>query len=172
MGNLLRWLTDTLGDAGPVASTRLAEVVKLALPEADEETQRLVIAVAGLLATIAYADRDYAEAEEARIVQELSRIRGLGERGIEAIRKVLRDHIVTIATVEAPIYARELRELGDHEFRREVLDALVDIAAADNEITMAETNALRTTATALGLSQSDYNASQGRHRDKLRILKK
>jgi uncharacterized tellurite resistance protein B-like protein len=172
MASLLRWLSDTLGDAGSVAGTRLAEVVKLALPGADDETQRLVVAVAGLLATVAYADRDYVPAEEARIVQELSRIQGLGDRGVEAIRNVLREHILTIATVEAPIYARELRELGDHEFRREVLDALVDIAAADDEISMAETNVLRTTATALGLSQSDYNASQARHRDKLRILKK
>src|SRR5262245_3818550 len=118
MGNLLRWLTDTLGDGEPIASTRLAEVVKRALPDADDDTQRLVIAVAGLLATVAYADREYAPTEEARIVQELSRIQGLGERGVETIRKVLREHIVTIATVEAPIYARELRQLGDHEFRR------------------------------------------------------
>lgn len=170
--SLLRWLTDALGEAGRTEGTRLAEVVKLALPAADDETQRLVVAVAGLLATVAYADRDYAPEEEARIGQELSRIQGLGERGVDAILRVLRDHILTIATVEAPIYARELRELADHEFRREILDALVDIAAADDEITMAETNVLRATATALGLSQSDYNASQGRHRDKLRILKK
>jgi uncharacterized tellurite resistance protein B-like protein len=54
----------------------------------------------------------------------------------------------------------------------QVLDALVDLAASDNEITVAETNVLRLTATALGLTQDDYNASQAMHRDKLTVFKK
>jgi hypothetical protein len=111
-------------------------------------------------------------AEVERIVQELSRVQGLGQRGVDAIRGVLREQILTIATVEAPIYARELCALADQAFRRELLDALVDIAAADDEITIAETNVLRATTTALGLTQNDFNTSQARHRDKLRILKK
>ena len=121
---------------------------------------------------MAYADREYSGVEEERITKELSRVHGLGQSGIDAIRKVLREQILTIATVEAPIYAREVCELADHAFRLELLDALVDIAAADNEITIAETNVLRVTTTALGLTQSDFNTSQARHRDKLRILKK
>jgi len=171
MPGFFEWL-NTLGAASPTVGTRLEEAVTAALPEADDDTRRLVVAVAGLLATVAYADRDYAPVEEARIVQELRRIQGLDENGVAAIRTVLREHIRIIATVEAPIYARELRTLADQDFRREVLDALVDIAAADDEITVAETNVLRTTATALGLSQGDYNTSQARHRDKLRILKR
>ena len=172
MSGLLQWLTTVLGNGTPTSRTELAEVVNSALPEADDEARRLVVAVAGLLATVAYADREYSVTEEERIVQELSRVEGLGQRGVDAIRRVLREQILTIATVEAPIYAREVRALADHAFRRELLDALVDIAAADDEITIAETNVLRTTTTALGLTQGDFNASQARHRDKLRVLKK
>jgi uncharacterized tellurite resistance protein B-like protein len=169
---LLGWLADTLKATDPVVRTRLAEVVAAHLPEADDETARLVVAVAGLLGTVAYADREFAVTEETRIKHELSRVHGLTPGGVDAICGLLRQHIVHIATVEAPIYARELRELADPGLKREVLDALVDVAAADGEITMAETNVLRATATALGLSQSDYNASQARHRDKLRVLKR
>jgi uncharacterized tellurite resistance protein B-like protein len=172
MGGLLQWLTEILGDGTPTPSTGLAQVVNSALPNADDEARRLVVAVAGLLATVAYADRDYSGAEEERIGRELSRVHGLGRAGVDAIRGVLREQILTIATVEAPIYARELCALADRAFRRELLDALVDIAAADDEITIAETNVLRATTTALGLTQSDFNTSQARHRDKLRILKK
>jgi uncharacterized tellurite resistance protein B-like protein len=172
MQGLLGWLADTLRAADPVARTRLAEVVTAHLPEADAETARLVVAVAGLLGTVAYADREFAVTEEARIKDELSRVQGLTAGSVDAICGMLRQHIVEIATVEAPVYARELRELADPAFKREVLDALLDVAAADGEITVAETNVLRATATALGLSQSDYNASQERHRDKLRILKR
>ena len=172
MSGLLQWLTEMLGDGTATSGTRLAEVVDSALPQADDETRRLVVAVAGLLATVAYADREYSGVEEERIAQELSRVHELGQSGVDAIRRVLREQILTIATVEAPIYARELRELADQAFRRELLDALVDIAAADDEITVAETNVLRATTTALGLSQSDFNTSQARHRDKLRILRR
>ena len=52
-----------------------------------------------------------------------------------------------------------------------MLDALVDLAAADGRVTMNETNVLRQITTSLGLSQSDYNEAQARHKDRLSILK-
>lgn len=170
---MLRWLTDKLGLVVPSqAATTLEEVVRAHLPEADEATMKLVVALAGLLGTVAYADRDYSDEEERRIRIELGRVSGLTEAGVDAICAVLRQHIVTIATVEAPTYAREVRELGERELRLEVLGALVDLAAADDDISVAETNVLRALVPALGLSQADYNAAQSRHRDKLSVLKK
>jgi uncharacterized tellurite resistance protein B-like protein len=170
---MLRWLTDKLGLVAPSPlATKLEEAVRAHLPAADAQTMKLVVAVAGLLGTVAYADRDYSDAEERRIRTELGRVSGLTDAGVDAICAVLRQHIVTIATVEAPTYAREVRELGEREFRLEVLDALVDLAAADDDISVAETNVLRALVPALGLSQADYNAAQSRHRDKLSVLRK
>lgn len=171
---MLRWLTHKLGlVAPPPLATKLEEVVRAHLPAAaDPATMKLVVAVAGLLGTVAYADRDYSDAEERRIRAELGRVSGLTETGVDAICAVLRQHIVTVATVEAPTYAREVRELGEREFRLEVLGVLVDLAAADDDISVAETNVLRALVPALGLSQADYNAAQARHRDKLSVLKK
>ncbi|HKQ71122.1 MAG TPA: TerB family tellurite resistance protein, partial [Polyangiaceae bacterium] len=140
--------------------------------DAGDDTVRIVAAVAGLMGTVAYADRKYTASEEERIRAELRRVESLSQEGIDAICGALRDHIVEIATVEAPIYARELLQLADRDFRREVLDALIDVAAADDEIVLAETNSMRLTVTALGLTQADYNESQARHREKLRSLKK
>jgi uncharacterized tellurite resistance protein B-like protein len=141
------------------------------MSESDGETARIVAAIAGLLGTIAYADREYAPVEEQRIREQLARVQGLTGAGVDAICGVLRECIVEISTVEAPVYARELLDLADRELRLEVLDALVDLAAADEEITVSETNVLRLTATALGLTQDDYNASQSRHLDKLKVLR-
>lgn len=169
---MFRWLTEGIGSAAKAAATKLEQAVRAHLVGADDETLRVVVAIAGLLGTVAYADRDYSPSEEERIRTELGRVSGLSPGGVDAICGVLRENILVIATVEAPIYARELRELGDLELRLQVLDALVDLAAADDEITVAETNVLRTMVTALGLSQADYNASQARHRDKLSVLKK
>jgi uncharacterized tellurite resistance protein B-like protein len=167
---MLRWLAEKITSAASEEGTPLERVVRAQM--GDAEGARIVAAIAGLLGTVAYADRQYAAVEEQRIRQELDRVHGLTAAGVEAICAVLREHIVEISTVEAPLYARELLTLADRDLRLEVLEALVDLAAADDEITVAETNMLRLTATALGLTQQDYNTAQSRHRDKLKVLRK
>lgn len=142
------------------------------LPGADAETVAVVTSITGLLGIVAYADRNYSQAEEARVRQELERVSGMTEAGVEAICKTLRQHIVEISAVQMPRYTRALRELGDEELRREVLGALIDLAAADESITLAETNLLRQITKSLGLSQTDYVELQDRHRHHLESLKR
>jgi uncharacterized tellurite resistance protein B-like protein len=105
---------------------------------------------------------DYAAEEEAVLQRTLARIQGLNADGVKAILGVLRDNVVIIASAESSTYARELLELTEIDFRLELLDALVELAAADDEITVAETNMMRTIAKGLGLSQQQYNAAQAR----------
>jgi uncharacterized tellurite resistance protein B-like protein len=93
------------------------------------------------------------------------------QAGIDAICAVLRRHILEVATVQLPRYARELVALADRELRLDILQVLVDVAASDGSISHSETNALRIVTTSLGLDQRDYNAAQARHRDKLSALK-
>jgi uncharacterized tellurite resistance protein B-like protein len=153
-------------------ATRLAGVVAGHMPGADETTVRIVAAIAGLFAQIAYADHEYSEAEERRIREGLAGIHGLGPDGVDAVCAALRDHIGEIAAVDAPRHARALRELADRDLRVHVLELLVEVAAADDQVVLAETNVLRQTAGALGLTQDDYNVAQDRHRDKLTVLRR
>lgn len=140
------------------------------MPEADEESRRIVTAVAGLLACVAYADREYAPKEARTVRSELTRVHGLSPGGIDAVCGALEEDIEDLAQVGDQAWTRELKDLGARELRVEVLDALVEIAAADHEITLEEANYLRRLATSLGLTQSDYDALQARHRDKLTFL--
>jgi uncharacterized tellurite resistance protein B-like protein len=151
---------------------RIEALVYRHLPEdADEETRALVVAIAGLLACVAYADRKYSEAEQAHVREALGRVHGLSPAGVSAICETLEQDLLEVASSNPQQHTRRLRELGDVELRREVLDALVDLAAADDELTMTETELLRRTTSALGLSQDDYNAAQARHRERLSVLK-
>ena len=138
----------------------------------DPEAQRLIVAVAGLLACVGHADRNYNEAEQAYVRSALSRMQALLPEGVDAICGVLAQQGARIASVNPQAYTRELRERADLELRREVLDVLVDLAAADGELSLAETDLLRRTTSALGLSQDDYLAAQQRHRDKLKLLQR
>jgi uncharacterized tellurite resistance protein B-like protein len=157
--------------AKPPTRVNSAELLRAAvhahLPQADQEAVAFVTALAGLLASIAYADRSYSEAEQAHVREALSHVNGLTAAGVEAVCHVLVAHIRDLATVNPQAFSRELRENGDVELRREVLDVLVDLGATDGELSLAETNLLRRTTSALGLEHNDYVVSQQRHRDKL-----
>jgi len=165
-----RWLS-ALTEEPQKAPSDVAATIRRHLPGADDETVRVVSALAGLLAAVAYADRHYSDEEEAEVRAALERVHGMTSTGVDAVLDALRRTLVSHVAVEVPRCTRTLRELGDVELRREVLDALVDLAAADGRITTPETNLLRQVTTALGLSQSDYNASQERHRERLSVLK-
>jgi len=149
---------------------RLEATVRSHMGEADEETQRIVVSVAGLLACVAYADHVLEDAELSTIRQELSRVQGLSSTGVDAACTVLREEIAAVAVGGDHAWVRDLRRLADRETRVEVLAILVDLAAADDDLSLSEVNYLRRLATALGLDQADYDAAQARHRDKLSTL--
>jgi len=164
-----RWLKALGTREEASAGGALRASIERELPGADPETVTVVTSIAGLLGTVAYADRDYSPAEEARVRTELLRVQGMTLSGVDAICKTLREHIVAISSVETPRLARDLLELADLDLRREVLGALVELAAADESITLAETNMLRQLTKSLGLSQQDYLELQERHRRHLSI---
>lgn len=152
-------------------ATLLYGAVRESLADDDDVHVRIVGSIAALLLCVAYADSSYHEAEEQVLRRELGRVHGLDAAGVDAIARVLRQHTALIIGAEGTSYARELLELTDEEFRLELLDVLVDVAAADDEITVTETNMLRSITRALGLSTEHYLTAQSRHRDKLAVLK-
>jgi uncharacterized tellurite resistance protein B-like protein len=165
------WLSSARKDPAVEGAEQIVVAVRAHLRSADEETVRVVTCIAGLLGTVAYADRDYSAAEEQRVRAELARVHGMPEAGIDAIADALRRHIVEVSTVLVQRYCRSLRELADRELRQELLEVLVDVAAADGTISHAEVNVLRQVTSALGLDQADYNTAQEKHKGKLRVLR-
>ncbi len=167
------WLKNLSGKAPESQrATVLYGAVRSALGDDDDDHVRIVGSIAALLLCVAYADSSYDTSEETLLREQLGRIHGLDADGVDAIARVLRENTALIIGAEGTSYARELLELTDTDFRIELLDVLVDVAAADDEITVQETNLLRSVTKALGLSSAAYLASQARHRDKLAVLKR
>jgi uncharacterized tellurite resistance protein B-like protein len=153
------------------ADQLLNDVVRRALPKADADTVAIVAACAGLLAGVAYADREFAASETQEIERQIGAIEGIGAAGTAAIVQLLEQHRVELSTVHAMRFARTLNELGTLELRLHVLGMLVALAAADDTISVAEVNTLRQVTRALGLEQADYNRLQSEHRQKLGTLR-
>ncbi len=153
------------------ARDRLAKIVEQYLADADDATRRIVTAVAGLLAKVAYADGDYSEREEVTIRAELGRVHGLSAAGVDAICGLLADQISHVALLGDHDWTRDLRDLASRELRLEILEVLVEMSVADEVLKQEEQTQLRRIAKALNLTQDDYNALQAKHRDKLLTLK-
>ncbi len=166
-----RWLNQATKIPDPPAAAGLESAVRTALPAADQETVLVVVAIAGLLGAVAYADRKYSPDEAKRVRRELGRLHGMTEASGDAVSHVLEANLVELSTIETPRFCRVLRELGDTELRLEVLGMLVDIAAEDGVISSEESNVLRRLTSSLGLTQADYNTLQAKHRERLGVLR-
>lgn len=163
MGLLSFWKTDKPDTRGQT----LLKAVGAQMPTASEDDVKIVASIAGLLGTVAYADRPYLPSEEERIRIELGKVTGLGEAGAAAVCATLRRAIATVADIESRDYAAFLKELAARDLRLHVLDLLVDVAAADDQISVVEVNLIRRLTDVLGLTQDEYNASQARYVDRL-----
>jgi uncharacterized tellurite resistance protein B-like protein len=170
-GNWLKNLV--IGDASETldGAGELERALRAELPAADDETILVIAAMVGLLGAVAYADGDFSLAEQQHVRAELGRINGMSPSGAEAASSVLKRHVREIAAVHTPRYCRVLRELADRELRVQVLEMLFALAAADENVTNAETNSMRQIATSLGLTQSDYNSIQAKYKHHLAVLR-
>ena len=149
----------------------LHAAVSAALPNADEATQAIVVACAGLLAVVAYADRDFSPQEKKRVADLLETVPALDAPGRAAIVQTLERHIVELAAVQSSRFTRSLKQHADVDLRRHLLSLLLEVAAADDAISTEEVKLLRQLTQALGLEQSDYNQAQAQHESKLSVLK-
>jgi uncharacterized tellurite resistance protein B-like protein len=151
----------------PELSEQLLAIVGAQLPEADPATVRTVAAISGLLACVAFSDRTLHDAERAHLREVLGSVHGIRAGGGEAICELLERHLTQFTVVNPHAYTRSLRELTDRETRLEVLEVLLEVGAADGELSFDETQMLRRLTGALGLEQADYNIAQAHHRERL-----
>jgi uncharacterized tellurite resistance protein B-like protein len=171
---LFRWLKADApsADERPQATEELKALVAQVMPEATPESAAIVAAVAGLLAFVAHADRAYEMGERAAVEQAIARIEGLSAAAAQAISGLLAARIADLATEPLQTYTRVLGDLTTRTARIELLDVLMDVAAADDILSMDETHGLRRVAKLLGLSEADYMAAQAGHRERLSVLRK
>lgn len=141
----------------------LSAVVDAAIPEADRNTQLMVAAVAGLIGSIAFADRQFSHTEQQRVLSVLQGVEGVDENEAQAILQQMRSQLLRLTSTDLPRHARTLKELGEPHQCRQVLRLLMQVAGADNALAQAETAMLQQVCTALGLTRHDYEAALSEH---------
>jgi uncharacterized tellurite resistance protein B-like protein len=168
---LFKWLMGGEASRTPAASEELIALVARAMPQAGAREAAIVGALAGLMACVAHADRKYSEAEREAVSSAFGKIGAIASDALGAIEELFSERLAELAHEPMQTYTRVLYENLERPARLEVLDALMDLAAADEVLDMQETNLLRRIARGLGLSDQEYVASQQQHRARLSVLR-
>lgn len=150
---------------------KLGQELSAALGAVDAERIRYLAAFGGLLGRVANADGNISEEEEQRIAAILETFSDLNEKESAAVKDIIRQQTQALAGLENHIYTRELNELADRQKKLEIASCLFAVAAADDEISPEENEAVRIIAKALMLAHSDFIAVRSLYRDKLSVLK-
>jgi uncharacterized tellurite resistance protein B-like protein len=166
-------LLERLGLGSGKASARgtLAADIATRLRSLPPERAELVAAVAGLLARVAYADRQLSPAERA-VLERL-----LGERtaltpaeATTAVEVVIR-HETTLAGINYAALTRAFNAVATTAEKERFIDCLYAVASADRAISVAEDEAIRAVAHALLLSHGQFIAVRRRYKADLDVLK-
>ncbi|HVP66500.1 MAG TPA: TerB family tellurite resistance protein [Anaeromyxobacteraceae bacterium] len=156
------------GDGDPDAIRR----IERELDSMDPARARYLALFAFLLARVADVDLNVTDAET-REMEKLVEEKG----GLPPPQAAL---VVAIAKAENRLFgatqnflaAREFRDLASDDRKRELLDCLFAVAAADGAISVAEEEAIREISRELLLGNDEYLAIRGNWRDYRAVLKK
>jgi uncharacterized tellurite resistance protein B-like protein len=160
-------LTDAAG--GDTASVRK---IVAALDDLDPERARYVAAFAYLLGRVAHADLDVGR-RETREMEEL--VRSFGElpqeQAVLVIEIAKRQNRLFGGTEDYQV-AREFKQLSTREQRRELLDCLFAVSAADETISGDEEVQLRQISEELGFSHREYVEVRAAYNDKRSVIQR
>ncbi|MEE8526143.1 MAG: TerB family tellurite resistance protein [Thermoanaerobaculia bacterium] len=159
-------------DASEEGDTATVRKIVGALEDMEPERARYVAAFAYLLGRVAHADLDVGR-RETREMEDL--VRSFGE--LPQAQAIL---VVEIAKSQNRLFggtedyqvAREFKQLSTPLERRELLDCLFAVSAADDAITGDEEAQLRQIAEELGFSHREFVEVRSRYNDKRSVIQR
>jgi len=170
--SILEWLGLAPGGDGGRGDPDAIRRIERELESMEPARARYLALFAFLLARVADVDLEVTEAE----TRQMERL--VEEKGaLPAAQAAL---VVAIAKAENRLFgatqnflaARQFRELSTDGQKRELLDCLFAVAAADGSISVAEEEAIREISREMLLGNDEYLAIRGAWRDFRAVLKK
>jgi uncharacterized tellurite resistance protein B-like protein len=155
--SILNWLT-ALTRTAPVSqgdSDTVARIVR-ELDRLEPERARYLAAFAYVLSRVAGADQHVSDLETARMVEIITRMGHLPEAQAVLVVEIAKSQHRLFGGTENFLVTREFRQMATDEQRRELLDCLFGVSAADEAITGDEEAQISQIASELGFSHPEY----------------
>jgi uncharacterized tellurite resistance protein B-like protein len=132
---------------------------------------RYLAAFAYVLSRVAGSDLHISDAETDRIVDLVQRIGHLPESQAILVAQIAKSQNQLFGGTENFLVTREFKNVATEEQRRELLDRLFAVSAADHAITGEEEAQIWQIASELGISHPEYIAARLRYSDKRTVLR-
>jgi uncharacterized tellurite resistance protein B-like protein len=132
---------------------------------------RHLAAFAYVLSRVASADLTISDVEMQKIVEIVQRVGHLPEDQALLVAEIARSQNVLFGGTENFLVTREFKEIATDDERRELLDCLFAVSAADDAITGEEENQVWQIASELGFSHREYVDARMAYSDKRTVFR-
>jgi uncharacterized tellurite resistance protein B-like protein len=162
-------------DSQAAEGTATVRKIVAELETMDPDKARYVAAFAYILGRVAHADLDISEVETRKMEEVIQRLGHLPEEQAILVVQIAKSQNRLFGHTENFLVTREFVQVSTLEQRRELLDCLFAVSAADESITSAEEAQIRQIASELGFSHRQFVEARkvySQHRDVLKSLQK
>jgi len=132
---------------------------------------RYLAAFAYVLSRVAAADLHISEAETDKMVEVVQRLGHLPEDQAILVVAIAKSQNRLFGGTENFLVTREFREISTADQRRDLLECLFAVSAADGSISSPEESQIRQIASELGFEHHEYVQARLAYADKRSVLK-
>jgi uncharacterized tellurite resistance protein B-like protein len=156
---ILEWLRTLVAHEAPSSSAADTETVRRIVDELDHlepARARYLAAFAYVLSRVAGADLEISDAETGKMVELVERVGHLPPAQAILAVQIAKSQNRLFGGTENFLVTREFREIASDAERRELLDCLFAVSAADEAISGEEEGQIWQIARELGFSHPEY----------------
>lgn len=133
---------------------------------------RYLASFAYVMSRVARADLTVSQVETDKMVEILQRVGGLPEEQAVLVVEIAKTQSRLFGGTEDFLVTREFRDLASDAQRREALDCLFAVSAADEVITAEEEGQIWQIASELGFAHDEYLAARLKYTDKRSVMRR
>lgn len=169
---ILDWLNGVTKNEGREhGETETVVRIVRELDKLEPDRARYLAAFAYVLSRVAGADLHFSDAETSHMIAALERVGHLPEAQATLVVEIAKSQHRLFGGTENFLVTREFREIASDEQRRELLDCLFAVSAADDAISGEEEAQIWQIAAELGFSHPEYVKARLQYSDKRTVLK-
>ncbi len=170
--SLLDWIKGTSSQRGGQGETDTVRRIAGELNKLEPERARHLAALAYILSRVAGADHRFSEAESDKMVELVRSEDGLPESQALLVVEIAKNQNRLFGSTENYLVTREFRQIASDTERRDLLEWLFAVSAADGAITGEEDTQIRQIASELGVPNDEVLERRLKWSEKRTVLRK
>jgi uncharacterized tellurite resistance protein B-like protein len=141
------------------------------LDRLDRTRARFLAAFAYVLSRVAAADLEISDVETEKMIEIVQRLGHIPEEQAVLVVAIANNQNLLFGSTEDYLVTREFRDIATDEQRRELLDCLFAVSAADDTINGDEESQIRQISNELGFSHKEFVEARLAYSDKRSVLR-